>query len=229
MILLALATSGDPCSVAITNDQGLLVERTFRHRMHLSERLMGDVDGLLSDAGVGLKDVDAYAVDLGPGSFTGVRIGVTAVKTWADLFQKPVSGVSALEAWASTCFGQHADLVVPVIRARPGAVYMAMYDGDSGVELMAPAVITLDGLSAMAANWLDRRLTVCGDTAPDVRDALSEAIRQGADVVFSPQLPLRAGHFAAVAREKLSEGTGDLPLNLVPLYISPPPIGPAKR
>src|SRR4051812_30284933 len=131
MIWLGMATSGDPCSIAVCDEKGLLVERSFRHRMRLSERLIGDVEAVLADAGVELSAVDAFAVDLGPGSFTGVRIGVTAIKTWADLLSRPVVGISALQAVAFPLIGSHAELIVTLIRARPGAVYAASYEGST--------------------------------------------------------------------------------------------------
>jgi universal bacterial protein YeaZ len=139
MIWLSIATSSDPCSLALSDDKGLLVEATFRHRMRLSERLISDVDALLNDAGIELHHVDAFAVDIGPGSFTGVRIGVTTAKTWADHLNKPLVGVSALEAIASGYCGLGFDLVVPTIRARPGAFYFAGFNGMDGKEELPAA------------------------------------------------------------------------------------------
>src|SRR5690348_16500250 len=101
MIVLAVETSGDLCSVAVRDGQGTLAARAFRHRMHLSERLIVDVEAVLADAGIGLEAVEAFAIGIGPGSFTGVRIGVTTVKTWADVLARPVCGVSALDAMAA--------------------------------------------------------------------------------------------------------------------------------
>ncbi|HXG23364.1 MAG TPA: tRNA (adenosine(37)-N6)-threonylcarbamoyltransferase complex dimerization subunit type 1 TsaB, partial [Chthonomonadales bacterium] len=101
MLILGVETTADLCSLAIRDGQGTLVERAFRHRMHLSERLIDDVDALLTDADCTLEDMEGFGVDVGPGSFTGVRIGVMTVKTWADLLGRPVGAVTALEAIAA--------------------------------------------------------------------------------------------------------------------------------
>src|SRR5215510_5074121 len=100
MNILAVETTADLCSIAIRTDSCTLVERSFRHRMHLSERLIDDVDSLLKDAGLELRNIELFAVGVGPGSFTGVRIGVTTVKTWSDLMAKSVAGVTSLDALA---------------------------------------------------------------------------------------------------------------------------------
>src|SRR5262249_35815964 len=105
MLILAVETTADLCSLAIRDGQGTLVERAFRHRMHLLERLLPDVDELLADAGVALEEIEGFAVGIGPGSFTGVRIGVATVKTWADVLQKPVVGVLSLDAVAAEYAG----------------------------------------------------------------------------------------------------------------------------
>jgi tRNA threonylcarbamoyladenosine biosynthesis protein TsaB len=231
MIILSVATSGDPCSVAVTDERGLLAERAFRHRMHLSERLMDDVDAVLKDAGVALGEVDAYAVDLGPGSFTGVRIGVTAVKTWADLLSRPVAGIHALEASAYTLLGQHSDIVCPVIRARPGAVYSALYDGQEGSEIRPPEMLSGDELVAALKVWRVKRITLCAEGWSSAGELLGDAIgRIKAEVSFVRPRPLYASVFAEIARKRIAEGRTNTAMDLVPLYIAPPPIGPkAKR
>src|SRR5438105_4947992 len=127
MLILALETTSEHCSLAIRDDAGLLAERSFRHRMRLSERLMGDVEELLRDAEVALGDIEGFGVGIGPGSFTGVRLGVMTVKTWADVLNRPVAGVSALEALAYEYRGLEGFRITPVIRARPGAVYSQVF------------------------------------------------------------------------------------------------------
>jgi tRNA threonylcarbamoyladenosine biosynthesis protein TsaB len=226
MIVLSIATSGDPCSIAVCDDKGLLVERIFRHRMRLSERLVGDVESVLADADTTLEAIDAFVVDLGPGSFTGVRIGVTTVKTWADLLAKPVVGVHALEALAHPFLGQHSDLVVPIIRARPGSVYAAVYSGFQGEELRAPELTTGAELAAALAKWRVKRITLCADgwaTADELLGGRAASMR--AELALVRPGPTTASTFAAVAWKRLLRGESDQAVELAPLYIAPPPIG----
>jgi tRNA threonylcarbamoyladenosine biosynthesis protein TsaB len=226
MIVLALATSADPCGIAISDDRGLLVERTFRHRMQLSERLLGDCDELLRDAGIEIAEVDAFVADIGPGSFTGVRIGVTTIKTWSDLLGKPAVGVSALEAQAFPFVGGHADRLVSIIRARPGAVYVAQYDGRAGDELSAPAMLTAAEVEVLISEWKGLTVTICGDAASLLREEMEVAVNKvGVRIAFAAAGPPRAGVFAEIGRTRNDAGHFVPAMELEPLYIAPPPIG----
>ena len=99
--LLAVETSGDVCSVAALRGQALMAEHRFRHGMHLSEHLIGHIDAVLREAGMTLADVRAFAVGIGPGSFTGTRIAVMTMKTLAFVTGQPIFGVSGLDALAA--------------------------------------------------------------------------------------------------------------------------------
>ena len=97
-LMLAMDTSGDVCSVAALRNGQFVVEHAFRHGMHLSERLFGHIEGVLKEADAVLDDVTAFAIGVGPGSFTGTRIGVMTLKTLAVVQNKPLYGVNSLEA-----------------------------------------------------------------------------------------------------------------------------------
>lgn len=228
MLILAIETTGDLCSLAIRNEQGTLVERVFRHRMRLSERLIGDVDALLTDAETSLDAVEGLAVGLGPGSFTGVRLGVMTVKTWADLLQKPVVGISALDALALEN-GAGAECIVPLIRARPGAVYAGFYrwrNGDrlaQGEAKMMTVAELVEGIKALDAP----SILICGDGLPKVGAELAPQLRgTGLDLLFGPTDAPRAGTLARLAETRFAAGQSDDPLELAPLYVAPPPIDP---
>jgi tRNA threonylcarbamoyladenosine biosynthesis protein TsaB len=92
-----------------------------------SSRLLTGLDYLLKSAGVGLAAVDAFAVITGPGSFTGIRIGLTVVKGLAESSQKPVIPVTAFEAWTSK-FAARQGFLVPLIDARRGEVYARVFE-----------------------------------------------------------------------------------------------------
>src|SRR5512136_810025 len=100
MLILALDTSGDVCTTAILNGTALVAQTVFRHRMDLLQRLAANVKWLLDDAGLSVQDVDAIAIALGPGSFTGLRIGVTTAKGLAYATGKKIVGLPTLDAIA---------------------------------------------------------------------------------------------------------------------------------
>src|SRR5262245_54221583 len=101
MRILGMETSGEICGVAIVDGEGLVGELRFRHRMQLSERLLPGIEALREQVGISLGDLEGIAVSTGPGSFTGLRIGVTTAKTLAWALGVPVAGVGTLHALAA--------------------------------------------------------------------------------------------------------------------------------
>ena len=126
-LMLAMDTSGDVCSVAALRNGQFVTEHTFRHGMRLSERLFGHIEGVLREANAVLDDVTAFAVGLGPGSFTGTRIGVMTLKTLAVVQNKPLYGINSLEALAMEYQGIEGVTLVPVLPCRTNVVLAAAY------------------------------------------------------------------------------------------------------
>ena len=118
VLILSLDTSSPAGSLAILRDDLTLGVISTRAEENYSSRIFRHLEFLLSDLTLKLADFDLFAVSAGPGSFTGLRVGLTAAKGWAEVYRKPVVGVSALEAVAfqarsgprsfSACFGRAA-------------------------------------------------------------------------------------------------------------------------
>ncbi len=215
MLILALDTSGDVCSVAVTRENKLLSEYNFAHNRKLTERIPGIVEFVLQDAGVTLTDIELFAVGIGPGSFTGVRVGVTMAKTWAEVFQKPLAGVSSLEALAESLGVGPGMVVVAFVPSRRDEVIAAAFD-QGGVLWGGPRVISTEQLGG----W--------GKECQEVVEAgqlvfVSEhiaLINDSADwrrVLVHPSA-------ATVGRLAGVDGWIDDPATLTPLYVAPPPI-----
>ncbi|MBM3496515.1 MAG: tRNA (adenosine(37)-N6)-threonylcarbamoyltransferase complex dimerization subunit type 1 TsaB, partial [Armatimonadetes bacterium] len=137
---LAIATSADTCSVALLADEEVVAIRTFAHEMRLLERLVPIMDAVLSDASVTLAEVDLLATDLGPGSFTGIRIGITTIKTIAWAQGKQAVGIPSLECIAAEARREH---VVALIRARPGLAYRQVF-GSGPTPMGDAAMVTIE-------------------------------------------------------------------------------------
>ncbi len=191
-ILLALDTSGDWASCALLLGERRLAEREEKLGRNLSEKLLSIVEQVLSEGHATLKDLWALAITTGPGSFTGLRVGLATVKglSAAREGELPVVSVGTLEALA---FGAKAcGLVAPVIDARNGILLAALYEcsGEPGPartirEVEAPQVV---GAGDWARALLDRRaaVTFVGSGAaaqePEIRGALgSHFFREEAD------------------------------------------------
>ena len=136
LTILAVDTTGEFGSIALW--RGELVEEVALHsRDGFSALIFGEIDRLLKRHSVAVADVDAFAAASGPGSFTGVRVGLTAMKGLGEATGRPVVGISNLQALAT--FGTHA-MRATVIDARRGQIYGSVYD--SQYNLVAPEVVT---------------------------------------------------------------------------------------
>jgi len=136
VLILSLDTSSPAGSVAILRDDLTLGVISTRAEENYSSRIFRHLDFLLSDLTLKLADFDLFAVSAGPGSFTGLRVGLTAAKGWAEVYRKPVVGVSALEAVAFQA--RSGAVLIPALDARRGQIYF-------GVYRTAAAGLALDG------------------------------------------------------------------------------------
>ena len=137
VLILSLDTSSPSGSVAILRDEITLGVISTRAEENYSSRIFRHLEFLLGDLTLKLEEFDLFAVSAGPGSFTGLRVGLTAAKGWAEVYKKPVVGVSALEAVAFQTCG-HVSVLVPALDARRGQIHF-------GVYRPAAAGLALDG------------------------------------------------------------------------------------
>ena len=122
--LLSIDTSSDVCSVAILEDDKLIKELNITDSKTHSENLMPLVDRLFTETGLQLSNIDAIACSIGPGSFTGIRIGIATVKAMAEVYNFPVIGVTSLETLAEL---GTKDTVVSLIDAKNDQVYCGIF------------------------------------------------------------------------------------------------------
>ncbi len=148
MLILALESSARPASAALVRDGKLLAQSTQISALTHSRTLLPMAEDLLKNTGVTLSEIDVIAVAHGPGSFTGIRIGVSTVKGLCWGADKPCIGVSTLEAmaWHGLSAG---GLICPVMDARRAQVYNALFRIEDGrpVRLCPDRAISLEELS----------------------------------------------------------------------------------
>jgi tRNA threonylcarbamoyladenosine biosynthesis protein TsaB len=134
MRILAIDTSSGQGSVALLADARVLAEESANSTELSSSGLFRRVGKVLGIAGAKLSDVECFAVAAGPGSFTGLRVGLAAVKGWAEVWQRPIAAVSALKAVAAQATESGA-WVAPLLDARRGQLFCGVYrrvDSKSG-------------------------------------------------------------------------------------------------
>lgn len=131
MIWLGIDTANTPLSVAIVKDGIVLAEMNSSMAVNHSLRAMSTIEELFTTVQLQPKDVDAIAVSEGPGSYTGVRIGVTIAKTLAWTLKKPLTGVSSLKALAANAY-YFDGFICPIVDARRNNVYAGLYEYQNG-------------------------------------------------------------------------------------------------
>lgn len=231
-LVLALETSGDVCGIAVLRDGQFLAEHTFRHGMHLSERLMGHIDAVLADADAEFEGITAFAVGIGPGSFTGTRIGVMTLKTLATVTEKPLYGIVGLEAVAAEYAGLRETVVVPMLPCRTGVVYTAAYSVESAAPeaLLEPSALPIADLADEIGQFASKTVILCGPATGRYGDEMLAALAvKGIRPSFGQAVFPRAALIAKLADLRLAGGVPpDDALTLVPHYVSPPPITISK-
>ena len=175
MLILALDSTAVVGSVALCRDDRPLAHFTLKNGNTHSETLLPMVKALFDVTGTDVDDVDLFACSAGPGSFTGVRIGVATIKGLAFGKDKCVLGVSALEAMARTQLPRKG-LIVPAMDARRGEVYTAVFraEGDTLTRLMPDTACPAGDLEAwLTAHATGEDLLAVGDGVPVLKKALS--------------------------------------------------------
>ncbi|GAA0455299.1 tRNA (adenosine(37)-N6)-threonylcarbamoyltransferase complex dimerization subunit type 1 TsaB [Alkalibacillus silvisoli] len=149
MNVLAIDTSNQPMSVALLKDQQLAAELTVNVKRNHSIQLMPAIDYILNQAGLLPKDLNLIAVAEGPGSYTGLRIGMTTAKTLAWTLNLPIVAISSLEMLAANLM-YHNSYICPFFDARRGNVYTGLYKATQGkIEQVE------DDFNTAMEEWLD--------------------------------------------------------------------------
>jgi len=218
MRILSIDTSTDCGSIAILEDETLRALLSLNIKKTHSQRLLAGVDFLLSECGLKVNDIDALAVAQGPGSFTGVRIALACAKGLALAHEKPLVGVSTLEAlaWQSA---EPDILLCPVIDARRGEIFGAAYRKELSTGRICEV---LPGRAEPLEKFLEN---ICepalfsGDGSIKFADDIRKKL--GGNARFAPpgrNLP-SAVTVALLGRERLLRGESDDAETLVPIYL----------
>jgi len=190
--ILAIDSTAKICTAALCEDEELVALKTENAGMTHSETLLPMIEKILSENGVGVSDVDMFALSKGPGSFTGVRIGAATVKGLCFGRERPCVGVSTLEALAYN-YADGEGVVISAMDARRDQVYCALFKvGGGKVERICDDMaISLSELCEKAAELAGERIYVSGDGAALAYERLKDV--EGLTLVYDCE---RAGQSA---------------------------------
>jgi tRNA threonylcarbamoyladenosine biosynthesis protein TsaB len=218
--LVALSTSTPRGSAALVRDGALVAASAYADLQGHAERIFSALDAVLEQAGEPRGAIHAIACDIGPGSFTGVRVGIASAKGIALGLDIPVVGVVSLAAMAAAAFasGQAGpgDVVVAAVDAKKAEVFLAAYDAE-GAEILAPCARARSAEAfAIPAPPGGGRVLVAGEVAVGLDLPPGVVLLRG-DALDLPD----AGWIGRLAAARLGAGAGD-PAGVEPLYVRPP-------
>ena len=216
MKILAIDTATTSCSVAIINAGTLCAEITMRKAQTHSKHLMTAIDSTLEMANFSVNELDGFAVTIGPGSFTGLRIGISTIKGLALAVGKPVVGISTLETLAWQC-ADHAYLICPLLDARKAEVYAAAYRYRENRLIMQT-----DACVAKPEEFVRRIKESCifvGSGARLYRREIESLLGDSAHFVPQGQNIIRASSVAFLSQSRFRANDTDGIADLSPYYI----------
>lgn len=218
MKILAIESSALTASVCVTEDDRLLSEYTVKNGNTHSETLLPMAESMLRFLGLTVADIDLFATSVGPGSFTGVRIGAATVKGLAFGTGKLCIGVSTLESLAANLPLPEGALVCPVMNARRGQVYTALFRNENGQQtrLLPDSVLSVAELDKILAAY-EEPVLLTGD-----------GYDLAAGLLTHPTLPVpdrlrnqSACSVASVAYRAFLSGVRTTDAEMNPIYLRP--------
>jgi tRNA threonylcarbamoyladenosine biosynthesis protein TsaB len=210
MLILSLDTTTRAGSGAVTRDGVVLCEEPSDPARDHATQLPGTVAALIHNAGVALGEIDAFAVATGPGSFTGLRIGIAAMQALAVARNRPLIGISALDALAMQV---PKGRVATWMDAWRGEVYASLYEDGREVE---PAVVAHP--EQLVTRLGGVKTTFIGDGVSLYRDLVAQRLRTDAEFA-DPLVPLLAGAIAKLGSKMALAGHLPSPDDIRPLYV----------
>ena len=219
MKVLGIDTSTSCGSIGLIDDGEVISDYLLNISVTHSERLLGAIEFVLREARCPIGEIDGWAISLGPGSFTGLRIGVSTVKGLAFATEKPVAGVSTLDVLASQ-IAPTSYLICPILDARKQEVYTAFYRYGDGSSLMRQS-----GYQAIRPDDLVKKIKehtiFLGDGVKTYKEFLINSLPS---LAIFPPAPLGVSHGSMVAKlgfELLQKGERLDLSTFAPIYVRP--------
>jgi len=185
LYVLGIETATPVASTAIATEGKIMAERMVNNKRTHSVNLLPMVRDVLSDAGIDKRQLSGIAVTIGPGSFTGLRIGMSTAKSLAQVLGLPVAGIPTLESLAYPLSGRPG-LICPILNARKNELYAALYRSN-GRKLLCLLPAFAAGVSKLASiirNY-DEPVTFLGDGVEIYRNELANLL--GNQALFAPE------------------------------------------
>jgi tRNA threonylcarbamoyladenosine biosynthesis protein TsaB len=223
-LLLAIDTATRAASLALHDGERVRVEISWESQDHHTVELTPRIAGMLAQLEVSVDDLVGVAVSLGPGSFTGLRVGVAAAKGLAISRGLKLVGVPTLDIVAQAMKDSPSP-VVAVVAAGRGRICVARYHLSKN-EMVADSPARLTTARELGADW-EETTRVCGELSAEERHDLQKRLSKRVELASPAASLRRAGFLAELGWAKLRAGQSDDPATLAPIYIQTPSGSPA--
>lgn len=217
MLILGIDTCCMAATAALLDDTRLIAQTVINNKKTHSQKMMPMIEQMFDMAEIDISEVDCFAVAAGPGSFTGVRIGVAAAKAMAQACGKPVVGVSTLEALANnnSLFG---GIICPILDARREQVYNSLFEGGGLKRLCGDRALGIDRLLAELLEY-DKKILFCGDGVSVYAEAVKNALGDRAVFASRMQNMNLGASVAEIGWREFEKGNAVSCGELVPQYV----------
>lgn len=216
MKILSIETASNNCSVAILEDTKLIKEVSICDENTHSQKLMPLIDSILKENNILLHDIDLFACDKGPGSFTGIRIGIATLKAFHDVLNKPIIGISALDAFANVIFQNNA-FICSIIDAKHENVYYSIYEKNNRgiVQVVEYGFRNIHELCNEIEKY-KKFIFFVGNGSIVYEDVLKSKLQRNIDIV---KTPINASNIGYCAFLEYCNSQNSQFLDIEPLYI----------
>lgn len=221
---LAIDTSTDCASIALSHQGNTMAELNWHSGQNHTVELVPNIERMLHQTKINQKSLEAIFVARGPGSFNGLRVGVSTAKGLAFALNIPLVGIGTLEIEAYP-FAFTGLLLCPVHNAGRGEIAIAFYRWDNDWRCLTEEhITTVDAL----CQRIDEKTVFCGEIPEAVAQQLRDKLGKMAIIPESAARLRRASYLAILGWRRLERGELDNPATLQPLYLRPPPITQRK-
>lgn len=214
--ILTIETSGKMCGVSILEDKNLIEKIEINNGLTHSESLMPIINELFKKTNIKLNDINLLVCDIGPGSFTGIRIGVATAKAFCDSLKIKTIGISSLTALAYN--SKNCGLICTMIDAKNNNCYYALYElkNNKYETLISPTAETIENVVTNLKKY-NKKITFIGDASENYKDTLSKISNE---ITFLEDNSIHSYNLALAGLDTFLLGTYNK--ELLPLYLKKP-------
>lgn len=219
MKLLAIETSGKLCGASVLIDDKIIDKLEINNGLTHSESLMPLIQELLERNNLKIKDFDAFVCDIGPGSFTGIRIGVATIKAFVDTFESTkYTGVSSLEALAYNV--HESGLICSIVDCKNENCYFALYNLENGkyIEVVPPTASSVLDMFEILRKYSLNSITFVGDGSIMYKDVIISNM-ENSRFLSDSMNNIDTSNLALAGFNKISNGDT---VELSPMYLKKP-------